>query len=134
MKAIIKTTKFSHEFIGKHGKLFCHKVAYDDKTAYYNSKFKDQKNFVPGEEATFIEIKKVGKKGEYLIIKPETTFTRNTPFAKSVGREQSKYSGFSLSYAKDLVVAGKVDMENLLPTSKTLFEHMVALDKSLEND
>lgn len=137
MKAVIESASFIKEFTTKYGTLYSHKIVYNGKTAYYSSKSKDQKKFVPGEESEFMEIEKSSAKGKYLTIKPETSnqyANRNTPLGKSVNREQSRYSGFSTSYAKDLAVAGLIKKEEILEWSNKFFNHMVDLDKTLLGD
>ena len=47
-------------------------------------------------------------------------------------KEQSKYSGFAVAYAKDLVVAGKLDREELGDYAWILFDLMVEMDKTIE--
>lgn len=134
MKAKIESAKFVKEFTTKFGVLYNHKIGYNGKTAYYNSKSKDQKKFVPGEEAEFMEIEKSGPKGKYMTIKPETSnqyANNNSPLGKSVNREQGRYSGFSTSYAKDLAVAGLIGIDDIIPWSTKFHNHMVELDKSL---
>lgn len=133
MKAVIKSAKFVKEFTSKYGTMYSHLIEYNDKKAYYTSKSKDQKKFVPGEEADFMEIEKTGKKGPFMTIKPETVnYAQNHSAAgKSITREQSRYSGFSTSYAKDLAVAGLIPKEEIIEWSHKFFNHMVGLDKTL---
>jgi len=55
MKALITEVIFKKETDGKFGKQFQFEVQYDGKKAYYTSKYKDQKNFVKGQECEFTE-------------------------------------------------------------------------------
>ena len=137
MKALIKKVKFVRDYNGQHGQMFIHAVYYGDKVGEYTSKKKDQTKFVEGEEAEFNEIHKTGKKGPYIKIVPATANrykNSNTDIGKSVIKEQSRYSGFSTSYAKDLAVAGLIKKEEIVEWSQKLFDHMVALDKTLLDD
>ena len=144
MKAIIKSVRFVKEFEAKFGgTLYSHEVKYDDKTAYYSSKKKDQTKFVKGQEAEFTEETRNAGKGDFLVIKP-IYIQGQSNYARDVKREQSKYSGFADSYVKDLLVAGilKPEVEPadeefndiIMVTWKKraheIFEHMVELDKS----
>ena len=52
MKAVIEEVTFSKEIDSKFGKLYSFKVKYDGQVAIYRSKNRDQKNFIPGKEAT----------------------------------------------------------------------------------
>jgi len=130
MEATITSAKFIKEFESKFGMLYSHQIEYDGKKAYYSSKSKDQKKFIPGQKAEFTEEKRTGKKGEYLVIKPATQ-NYASPGGKAIQREQSKYSGFAVSYVKDLIVAGKVPIEDWKVLSGEMCEFMFNLDKNL---
>jgi len=135
MEAIIKKVTFLKEFETNFGKLYSFKIEYDNKVAFYNSKSKDQIKFKEGEKALFVEEEKEGKEGKkYLTIKPEMKGGGFSGFNKAVKKEQSKYSGFAVSYVKDLIVADKIDIKQWEPASKRIFEFMVALDKTIAND
>jgi len=146
MKALIKEVLFNKEFESQHGTLYGFTITYDDKKAFYKSKSKDQKKFIKGQEAEFTEeiITKDGKK--YLIIKP--VYNRGqSNYGKALNREQSKYSGFSDSYVKDMLVNGILQPEETEENVKNndivmvtwkkrafeIFEHMVQLDKTLQS-
>jgi len=136
MKTTIQEVIFKKEIDGKFGKLYSFNVKYDDKVAVYRSKYKDQKKFIPGQEAEFTEetqtyTDKQGNLQEYLVIKPALQ-QRQSNYGKELKKEQSRYSGFAVSYAKDLVVAGRLNKEELPEYATVLFELMVALDKSIE--
>ena len=75
MKAKIIEVTFSKEGENKFGKFYSFKVKYDEKVAFYNSKDKDQKKFIAGQEAEFTEEEKSytdknGNPQSYWIIKP----------------------------------------------------------------
>lgn len=150
MKAKIKKVEFIKEMQTQFGVLYSFKVSYDDKVAFYNSKSKDQKNFVEGQEVEFVEeektyAKKDGTQGTYLTIKLPPK-TRQSAFGKALTKEQSKYSGFADSYIKDLLVNKVLRVEEkeedevyndlvmitLKKRGLEIFEHMVSLDKTLE--
>jgi hypothetical protein len=137
MKAIITEVKFLKEIDGQYGKMYSFQVSYDNERAIYRSKYKDQRKFVSGQEAEFTEEmqtytdKKTGDLKEYKVIKPINQ-NKQSNFGKALKKEQNRYSGFAVSYAKDLVVAGRLPFGELLEYSSVLFEHMVALDKTLD--
>ena len=136
MKAIIKTVEFQKEYESKFGTMYSFIITYNDKKAFYTSKSKDQNKFVAGQEAEFIEeektfTKKDGSTGKYLAIKPPQP-QRQSNYGKALQKEQSRYSGFSVSYAKDLVVANKLPLEELATYAWILFELMVEMDKSIQ--
>ena len=133
MKAKITGVEFLQEYEGQHGVLYSFKVSYDGKSAMYSSKKKDQTKFVKGQEVEFTEEKRMSKKNnEYLVIKPVYDNKAFSNYGKAMKKEQSRYSGFAVSYAKDLVVSGHLQRSELTEYSTVLFEHMVSLDKSLE--
>lgn len=137
MKTLITDVKFNKEGQNKFGAYYSFKVSYDGKTAFYNSKSKDQKNFVAGQESEFTEEERTftkdnGDIAKYLIVKPLNQ-NRQSNFGKALKKEQSRYSGFAVSYAKDLVVAGRLQFEELLPYATVLFNAMVELDKTIDS-
>lgn len=134
MQATIKSVKFIKEYESKYGILFLHEVKYDEKTAYYSSKKKEQTTFKVGEVANFNEEARQDKKGkEILIIRPDRG-QKFSGYARELRREQSRYSGFAVSYCKDLIIADKLKIEDWEKASKKIFDFMVALDKSLQDD
>jgi hypothetical protein len=148
MKAIIKSVKFQKEYETKFGLMYGFKVTYDDKSAYYSSKKKEQTTFIEGQEAEFTEEKKQGQNGDYLTIKPiKQAYNAGSNYGRAIKKEQSKYSGFSDSYVKDMLNSGilkpEVDEEAetyndivMLTWKKRAFEifnHMVELDKTIES-
>lgn len=137
MKALITDVKYHKEGQNKFGTYYSFKITYDGKTAFYNSKSKDQKNFIAGQESEFTEeertyTKEDGTIGKFNIIKPMSA-NRQSNFGKALKKEQSRYSGFAVSYAKDLVVAGRLQFDELLPYATVLFNAMVELDKTLDS-
>lgn len=88
-------------------------IEFDDSTkGFYTSKNPDQNKFVVGNVADFeIEVKQ-GSKGPYnKITVPQAGFKGN------VGRLQvdpkQQVATMSMSYCKDLIVAGKIGMQDL---------------------
>ena len=133
MKAKIIGTEWVKEYEGKHGKLHLHKIKYADKVAYYSSKSKDQKKFEINKDAEFTEEERVGKDNNpYLIIKPIYNQGQSN-FGKKVKQEQSKYSGFAMSYAKDLVVNDKIGIEEMYQEAEKMINWMVTKDKQLQS-
>lgn len=130
-KIKIDKIEFRSEKEGKYGMMYNFVIHFDGKTALYTAKKKEQTTFEVGKEYDVIlqEIA-YGNDGK--------TFTKiklnkqkfNSNYGKHLQREQSKYSGFSLSYAKDLAVAGIINKEEILTYSTSFFKHMVDLDKT----
>lgn len=136
MKAVIEEVTFSKEIDSKFGKLYSFKVKYNGEVAIYRSKNRNQTNFIPGKEAEFTEETqsykdKNGVEQHYKVVKLINQ-NKQSNFGKALKKEQSRYSGFAVSYAKDLLVAGRINREELQDMSWILFELMVAMDKTLE--
>ena len=108
-------------------------VEYDGKKTKYTSTNKEQNYFKVGEESEFTEEEMTGQKGKYIKIKPEKSFKRNSNYSRAVKKEQSRYSGFAVSYVKDLIISGHIPIEKWKTASKDIFDFMVELDKTLES-
>ena len=136
MRTTITDVIYKKEYESKFGTMHQFEVHYDGKRASYSSKSKDQKHFVKGQETEFIEeqktyVNKEGKPTPYTVVKlPQQQ--RESNFGKALKKEQSKYSGFAVSYAKDLVVGGKLPFEDLGDYAWILFDMMVQMDATLE--
>lgn len=140
MKAEIKKVQFIESWHSDKYKCDFYKygVSYinenlDEIPAIYISKSKDQKVFIEGEVAEFTVEEITGKDGIWKKIKPVNQGGGNPYYVRERKREQSRYSGFAMSYAKDLVIADKLKMEELLPAAEKMFNYMVELDKRLES-
>lgn len=131
MKALITKVTFQKEYETKFGKLYSYKIEYDSRSGYYSSKSKDQNKFIVGQEAEFTEETKTTSNGTYIVVKPPQKNLQSN-FGKALNKEKSRYSGFAVSYAKDLLVAGRISKEELADQAWILFELMVAMDKTLE--
>ena len=131
MKALITEVTFIKEYDSKFGKLYSFNVSYDGRSAYYSSKSKDQTKFVTGREAEFTEETKTSQNGTYIVVRPPQQ-NKQSNFGKALSKEKTRYSGFAVSYAKDLLVAGRINRDELADQAWILFELMVAMDKTLE--
>lgn len=137
MKAVITEVTFKKEYTDKFGKKYSFQVKYDDQVALYSSKSKEQKKFIPGEEAEFTEEtrtytdKNTGDLKEYTIIKPVYQ-QRQSNFGKSLNKEKARYSAMAVSYSKDLVCNGRMPLEDLPTYAWVLFELMNEMDETLE--
>lgn len=132
MKEVITSVEFVKEYESKFGTLYSFKVSYNGREAYYSSKSKDQTKFVKGQEAEFTEETKTGNKGSYLVIKP-LFGARQSNFGKALSREQARYSAMCVSYAKDLVIGGRIQIDELSNYAWIMFEIVKEMDKSLES-
>lgn len=99
-------------------------IEFDEGTkGFYTSKSPDQTKFVIGNVVDFeVEVKQ-GSKGPYNKIT-----IPNTGFKPGGGKPQDpklSFTTMSYSYAKDLVVAGKMDMHGFHGLAKDIFDNMV---------
>jgi hypothetical protein len=131
MKELITDVKFIKEYESKFGKLYSFKVSYAGRSAFYSSKTMEQTKFVTGQEAEFTEETKTSTNGSYLVIKPPQKVQQSN-FGKALNKEKSRYSGFAVSYAKDMAVAGRIQVTELSTYAWILFDLMVEMDKTLE--
>lgn len=137
MKTLIDNVQFNKEYESKFGTLYSFTVSWKDENGqsqkgYYSSKNKEQKNFVVGKEAEFNIEEKQNDRGNYFVIKPIKS-GQFSGFNRNLKKEQSRYSGFAVSYCKDLIVSGHLPIEQWQSASKKIFEFMVELDKSIES-
>lgn len=137
MKAVIDEVTFSKEIDSKFGKLYSFKVKYDGEVAIYRSKNRDQKNFIPGKEAEFTEETqsykdKNGVEQHYKVVKLINQ-NRQSNFGKALQKEQARYSAMCVSYAKDLVIAGRIQLTELQDYSWVMFELIREMDKTLDS-
>ena len=133
MKSIIKNVQFDKDVETKFGLMYRFKVQWEDKTGSYLSAKKDQTDFVAGQEAEFNVTVKEYQGQNYYNVKPIRK-SGNSNFSKRLQAEQSKYSGFAMSYAKDLRVHGKITgKQEMFNEAKEMFDWMVKMDKTLKN-
>lgn len=151
MKQLIDKVTFDRQFPTKYGERFKFKIDFYDendqiKTGYYVSKSRDQTKFIAGQESEFeISTREIPMGGYETVIKPIYE-PQNSGFARKVKDERARYSGFSASYVKDMMVAGVIKPETdeqairwnevvLLTWRKRsleIWEHLVKLDSKPE--
>jgi hypothetical protein len=132
MKAVITKITFNKEYETKFGTMNQFDVWYDEKRASFSSKSNPQNVFIEGQENEFTEEPREYNGKTYITIKPIKKQWNNSGYGKAVKKEQSKYSGFAVSYVKDLIIADKLDIKQWKQASKDIFDFMVELDKSIE--
>jgi len=134
MKALINGVTYVKEYTTKFGVLHLHKISYNGSVGFYSSKKKDQTYFKLNQECEFTEEKQQGQNGEYIKVKPISSGGNYSNYSKAVKKEQSKYSGFAMAYAKDLFVAGKVNsLDEMYLEAQNMIDWMVLKDKELES-
>jgi len=137
MRELIQEVKYKRKRETQFGILYDFEISYDNKIGYYSSKSKDQKKFIPGQEAEFTEQeieymdKKTGEPKTFLKIKPVNP-NKQSNFGKALKREQARYSAMCVAYAKDLVIAGRIQLGELQDYSWIMFELIKEMDKTLD--
>ncbi len=132
MKTIIKSINFNKEVETKYGIMFQYYVSYDDKHASFICKTKDKYPFKIDEENEFIETEREYNGKTYYNIKAIQSNTGQSNYGRALKREQSKYSGFGVSYVKDLIIAGKIDIKDWEKASEKIIKFMIEIDKDIE--
>ena len=138
MKALIDKVKFNKEASTKFGPMYQFTVYwYDEKediqNGSYLSKKQEQNYFEAGKECDFDVTEREYQGNTYYNVKPQKQ-GNFSPYNKKLKQEQSRYSGFAVSYCKDLIIADKLPLAQWESASKKIFNFMVELDKSIEDD
>jgi len=95
---------------------------------FYSTKTEEQSKFVAGQDSEYEIEEKIGKTGNpwYKITLPGS---EQQGFKPGGGRPQVEprvqMISFAMAYAKDLVVAGKVDMKALPETFDIIYNEMI---------
>ena len=131
MKAKIDKVEFNKNVQTKGGEMYSFRITYNNKIGSYLSKNKEQNYFIEGEEVEFTEEEKIWNGQVYYDLKPIRQ-NKQSNYSRAVKKEQSRYSGFAVSYVKDLIIAGKIEVKDWEKASEKIFNFMVNLDKTLE--
>lgn len=94
---------------------------------YYSTKDPDQKKFIVGNVSDYVLEEKVGQKGPYNKVKvPETEQKQFGGFQKKQQDPKVQFISFSMSYTKDLIVAGKVPLADMEKEFNRMFNAMIS--------
>lgn len=100
---------------------------------YYTSKSEDQKKFVVGNVANYDIEEKQGAKGKYYkITVPQSDGAIFSKGGKAPVDPRAQFIGFSAAYSKDLVVAGKVSIDNMNAFADAIFKNMIKLYETIK--
>lgn len=132
MKAKIEAINYLNSENTRFGPRHKFEAVYDGRTATFMSKDKEQTDFKLGVENEFNETSVLSGEVTYYQIKKKGA-PGNSNFSKQLVREQSKYSGFAMSYAKDLVVSGAIKHNLIFQEAKKMMDWMVEQDKKIGN-
>lgn len=97
---------------------------------YYNTKNGDQQFFIHGNVADYMIEAKTSKAGStyYVITAPEEKAEQSASggFQRKQQDTKVQFISFSASYTKDLICAGKVDMQNFEKEFTRIFNAMIS--------
>ncbi len=96
---------------------------------FYTSKNENQTKFVPTQESDYLIEAKLGKNGTYHKITLPQVEGGKPGFSGGGGFKQDpKVSmiGFAMSYTKDLIVAGKVELKDLGMQFEVIYNEMIS--------
>ena len=139
MEARILEINYLKPYQSPHGPMHDWHIKYEggEGEGMYTSKANPQTFFKVGEVASFTEDIMFSKQGKrWAKIKPirENGNRNYSGFRRELKKEQSKYSGFAMSYAKDLCVAGQIKYENIFIHAQQMMDWMVEQDAKLANN
>jgi hypothetical protein len=102
-------------------------IEFDDGTkGFYTSKNPDQNKFIVGNVADFeVEVKQ-GSKGPYNKITVPNTGQQFKGGGRPPVDPKVQFIGFSASYSKDLICAGKVEMKDFESTFNKIYALMIS--------
>lgn len=123
-KAKITRTTFKNEWKGDKGSVFYHEIELDNgDKGEIGAKEQLPSKLNPGEELTYtIEAGKYGNK-----IKAVAPTGGGFAGGGRKGPEpKTQIIGFAMSYSKDLIVAGKVDIKQLPETFERIYQLMAS--------
>ena len=93
---------------------------------FYTSKNENQTKFVAGQETEYLIEEKQGAKGVYYKITiPQSEGFKPGGGGKPMPEPRVQFISFAMAYAKDLVVAGKVEMKSLPETFDIIYNEMI---------
>lgn len=94
---------------------------------FYTSKDEEQKKFVVGQESEYQIEEKQGSKGIYYKITiPQTNKPAFTGGSRPAQDPKVQMIGFAMSYTKDLIVAGKVQLKDLGMQFEVIYNEMIS--------
>lgn len=93
---------------------------------FYTSKNEDQKKFIVGQESEYMIEEKQGSRGAYYKISVPQSEQPARSFGKPAQDPKVQMISFSMSYTKDLIVAGKVQMPDLTKEFNNIYNLMIS--------
>ena len=130
MKGIITDIKFKEEKNTNWGIMYVYTAIVNNTDVYFRVKDKNKLPFEEGKESEYT-LKEVNFDGViYHKINPVRKGSTN--FDKALKREQSRYTTMGASYVKDLIIAGKIKIEDWHSETENLVRFMFELDNDIE--
>jgi hypothetical protein len=130
-KAKITRTVFTSEWTNpKGGQVYYHTIELDNgDTGQIGSKEKMPSKLNPGSELSYT-IESTPRGNKIKAVMPQGGFKPGG--GRPVVDPRAQFIGFSASYAKDLVMAGKVDLKDMNLLTERIFDNMAKLFETLK--
>jgi hypothetical protein len=132
-KAKIVRTVFVSEWNNpKGGQIYYHKIELDNgDTGQIGSKEKMPAKLNPGQELHYT-IEATDKGNKIKAVMPVFAGDSKPGGGRPVIDPRAQFIGFSASYAKDLVIAGKVDLKDMNLLTERIFDNMAKLYETIK--
>lgn len=132
-KAKIVRTVFVSEWNNpKGGQIYYHKIELDNgDVGQIGSKEKMPAKLNPGQELNYT-IEATDKGNKIKAVMPQGAGFKPSGGGRPTIDPRAQFIGFSASYAKDLVIAGKVDLKDMNLLTERIFDNMVKLFETLK--
>jgi hypothetical protein len=123
-KAIITRTTFVSEWTNQQGgKVYYHEIELNNgDRGQIGSKEKMPEKLNPGQELTYT-IEATSRGNKIKAVTAQSGFQGK----KQYQDPRAQFIGFSAAYAKDLVVAGKMDLKDMNGGAESIFKNMLKL-------
>lgn len=127
-KAKITRTIFKNSWQGSNGTVYYHEIELDNgDKGQIGTKEQMPAKLNPGQELTYT-IEHTDKGNKIKAVAPAQGGGFGGGFkSKAPADPRSQFIGFASSYAKDLVVAGKIDLEKMNGAAESIFRNMLKL-------
>ena len=121
----IKSSKFVSEWAGQNGIVYYHEIELDNgDKGQIGSKDKNPDKLQPGQELTYT-IESTSRGNKIKSVGGASAFK-----GKPQRDPKEQMISFSTSYVKDLICAGKVDIKDLEPAVRRMYNIMKSLYES----
>lgn len=121
-KSKVKSISFKNSWPGKYGTMYDFNIEFENgDKGVFNSQKNPQDRFKEGEDVPYT-IETVNRNGYVnVIIRPVVEKKVDSPKNLTSKNFRAEFIGYAAAYAKDLVVAGKVDMKDFSTSFEDIY-------------